>query len=142
LQVNYKLKGMHMSLFPVKVRALFKSMADADVLDQLVEAAKGMPVNSPEDSNKRIALTTPGVRYAAEMEVGLDVRKVRLSIQRGVNRLYLADSIKVELYDEDDNPLCLPYPLSQVEAHLSSAIEAELYNVLLRAKGIDIPMHE
>jgi hypothetical protein len=131
-----------MSLFPVKVRALFKSLDEAGVLDQMVEAAGRMPVNSPKDGNKRIALTTPGVRYAAELEVGLDVRKVRLSIQRGVNRLYMADSIKVELYDEGDNSMYMPYPLSQVEAHLSSAIEAELYNALLRAKGIDIPMHE
>lgn len=131
-----------MSLFPVKVRALFKSLADDGVLDQMAEAAKGMPVKSPKDGNMRIALNTPGVRYAAEMEVGLSVRKVRLSIPRGANPLYLADSIKVELYDEDDTSMYLPYPLSQVEAHLSSAIEAELYNALLRAKGIDIPMYE
>jgi hypothetical protein len=131
-----------MSLFPVKVRALFKSMSDADVLDQLVEAAKGMPVNTPDDVQSRIALTTAGVLYAVRQEIELDVHKVRLAIPKDLNPLYLAHGITVEYYDEDGNPMNLPYELADSSPHLASAIEAELYNALLRAKGIDIPMYE
>jgi len=131
-----------MSLFPVKVRALFKSLANEGVLDRLFEGAALMPVNSPKDGHPRIALCSRGVLEAAERDIELAVRKLRLVVPRDVNPLYLAESILVECYDDEDNTHHVAFPLSAANGHLSFAIEAELYSLLLGAKGIHIPMYE
>jgi len=132
-----------MSLFALKVRRLFESLTQEGIMDKLSEDAIGTRLSPLDDGKTRLVLCSPGVNYAARLQVGLDESiRIRLAIPKDLNPLYLADESTIEIYNHNGLLLAAPQPLKDVTPHMACAIEAELFHAIVRAKGICIPMQE
>ncbi len=131
---------MSSNIFPVKLHAIYFALNATGVLASLVEETKQYGL-SHDDDKVRITLRSPEVmRLVCKVHERDDCR-VRLAFPANEPTFsQLCDETMFELYSVDKEVLREPTCITSVSAELSNAIQVELFQLLLRAKGIDIPL--
>ena len=123
-------------LFPVKVFAMISAMSKLGVTDSM----RKIPVNSPEDGMTRLVLSSPEVFAAVKKKIKLKDFRVRLAFTNDLaDFLSVVDKAQLEVYNLDGN-LIEATPIEKTNDLMSCAIQVEIFQELLRAKKVDIPL--
>jgi hypothetical protein len=123
-------------LFPVKVFSMISAMSTLGVTDSM----RKIPVNSPEDGMTRLVLSSPEVFSAVKKKIKLKDFRVRFAFINNLDDfLSVVDKAQIEFYNLEGN-LIEAIPLDKTDALLSCAIQVEIFQELLRAKKVDIPL--
>lgn len=123
-------------LFPVKVFAMIRAMSNLGVVDTM----RKIPINSSEDGLTRLVLSSPEVFGAVKNKIKLKDFRVRLAFANDVEDfLSVVNKAQLEVYNVEGN-LIEATPLEKTDNFISCAIQVEIFQELLRAKKVDIPL--
>lgn len=127
-------------IFAVKLMSFVHALSNTGVLATLAEQTTHYGLQ-PGDDKTRLALRSPEVLDAVCAKFGVSDCRVRLALPaelRNINRL--AEGTMLEVYGVDKKPLTEPMPAISLPDDLANAMQVELLQLLLQAKGIDIPL--
>lgn len=115
---------------------MIRAMSKLGVIDTM----RKIPVNSPEDRMTRVVLSSPEVFLAVKQKVQLTDFRIRFAFPDEIdNFLHVVDKAQIEVYNLDGH-LIEATPLGELDALMSCAIQVEIFQELLRAKKVDIPL--
>lgn len=128
------------NIFAVKLLSLHRALTTTGVLAGLVRAANHHGVEYPSDNKERILLNTPEVMKAVCKTNKVKNCRVRIAFPACPTFNELVDHTTFEVYAVDKAPVSDPVRVVDLDDEISSAVQAELFWHLLKAKGIEIPM--
>ncbi len=126
-------------IFPVKLAAFHHALVDTGVLARLVEETNHYGLRHYDDK-ARILLRSPEVLGLVRANFQTPDARVRIAFPANTSFLSLCEATMLEVYDGDKNPLSTPEPLTSLTGALANAVQVELLQLLLKAKGVDIPL--
>jgi hypothetical protein len=128
------------NIFGVKLMSLHRALTTTGVLAGLVNAASHYGVEYPLDNKERILLNTPDVLKAVCKKYGVRDCRVRIAFPACASFGELVEQTTFEMYSCDKLKLLESARVVELDDDLSNAVQVELFQHLLKAKGIDIPM--
>jgi len=134
---------MSNNLFPLRVYSIFSAMKDAGLIKsmQLCENTKQpstSTVQAPDDGLVRLMLNSPTVQRQVREETGARDFRIRIALPERFDFMSLVSNVKLEIYAISGEPLREPVLLTELENEMGNAVQVELLDRLLQAKGTDL----
>lgn len=129
-------------LFPMKLFVILNSLIGKQKFEeQKTSLACRYELQIPEGSEDLYFLYSSEVHNAVHKIFGdhYVYSRKRLSVPMNFTVADI-DKVKLEIYSRFDGSLLHSEPMVQIQDYLAAAIEVELLSILLREKGIYVPM--